>query len=240
MSILEKPPTCKEKPPAPDQGPFGPNRLRHDALADLNQTAKDMHDRQVHHDEINHALARQAGLWHDRGVEIDAEDVLRAVRAVCPDYQPYTDVEAAKARDRVADIELATLKASALAMRQPPSSEQKPALDLILEDFRRRHEPRFRRGTAIYSDALKREVKPSEACFAADKSLLVTLAGSLACPKDKRGQPDMGALPRCFWTWSKSAWAELLKALPEEQDSAEISASAEDQFRRQVSACLFA
>jgi hypothetical protein len=125
---------------------------------------------------------------------------------------------------------------------EAPAAPETPrlALDIILEDFRRRYQPRFRRGNAIYSDSLSREVKPAEACFAADKSLLARLAGASDAPLDKHGVPEATALPRFFWTWSKSAWAELLKDLRDEGDSDEISASAEEAFRERVAACLHA
>jgi len=122
----------------------------------------------------------------------------------------------------------------------PTPAQAQDGLAVILADFQERYQPRFRRGTAIYSDSLGREVKPTEACFAADKSLLAKLAMANNAPLDKRGEVDASALPRYFWTWSKSAWAELLHTLPEEEATEEISASAEEQFRRQVAACLFA
>jgi hypothetical protein len=122
-----------------------------------------------------------------------------------------------------------------------PAPESQPdGLGIILADFRERYEPRFRRGHAIYSDTLGREVKPAEGCFAADRQLLTKLAAAGNAPLDKHGQVEAAALPRFFWTWSKSAWTELLEALPEEENAEELCASAEETFRRQVATCLYA
>src|SRR5262249_33576558 len=47
----------------------------------------------------------------------------------------------------------------------PPAPEEpKTGFKTILEEFRRRYEPKFRRGTSIYSETLGREVKANEAC----------------------------------------------------------------------------
>jgi hypothetical protein len=121
----------------------------------------------------------------------------------------------------------------------PPAEEPKDALQIILEDFRERYEPRFRRGAAIYSEILGREVKPAEGCFAADRKLLTKLAAASNAPRDKHGAVEVSALPRFFWTWSKSAWAELLKMLPEEEGTEEVCVSAETTFREAVAACLY-
>jgi hypothetical protein len=127
------------------------------------------------------------------------------------------------------------------AAQAAPAAAPENRLDglaIILADFRARYEPRFRRGNAIYSDTLEREVKPAEGCFAADRQLLARLATASNAPFDKHGRVEAAALPRFFWMWSKSAWAELLKTLPEEEGTEEACASAGDTFRRQVAACL--
>jgi hypothetical protein len=91
------------QPSSDDGGPWSAAALTRRALDDLRDMAEVMHHRQRHPDDILHALAERAALWHRRGAMIDDQDVLRAVRAVQPDYQPYADLQHALTQDRIRD-----------------------------------------------------------------------------------------------------------------------------------------
>lgn len=84
-------------------GPCSPAALTRRALDDLRDHAEVMHRRQRHPDEILHEIARRAAIWNRRGAQIDDQDVLRTVRDVLPDYQPYADLGHAVMQDRIAD-----------------------------------------------------------------------------------------------------------------------------------------
>jgi hypothetical protein len=111
--------------------------------------------------------------------------------------------------------------------------------DLILRYFRDYYRPVFRRGAAIYSQALGREVKPGEATAGAPIDLIRALAGAADAPADKNGV-KMHALPAFFATWGKVAWATLHRSLPDEAAAEEVCETAEEEFRAAVSAALHA
>jgi hypothetical protein len=112
-------------------------------------------------------------------------------------------------------------------------------IGIILAHFQGEYEPTFRRGTVIYSARLAREVKPTEACFAADRELLEKLAHATDVPRDRKAKVDPSALPAFFWTFAKTAWKELIKPLPEEEESGEVVESAREEFRRLVASGLY-
>jgi hypothetical protein len=87
----------------PGAGPWSSAALTRAALNDLRAMAEVAHARGQHPDDTLHAVAKQASLWHRRGAEIDDQDVLRAVRGVLPDYQPYADLQHALIHDRIRD-----------------------------------------------------------------------------------------------------------------------------------------
>jgi hypothetical protein len=91
----------------------------------------------------------------------------------------------------------------------------------------------------LYSDALRREVRPSEACFGAPENLLMLMGKASDAPRDKRGELDLDALPGRFKKWAPHAWAELLGQLPDEDQAEEVSDSAGEDFRAAMSAVLY-
>ncbi len=124
-----------------------------------------------------------------------------------------------------------------------PGVTRPPTLDatgygIIFADFKQRYAPVFRRGTTLYSSALGREVRLGEACAGAPIALIEKLAGATDAPRDRKGNRDRAALPYFFNQWCRSAWADLLGGLPEEEVTAEISESAQDEFRGKVTAAL--
>jgi hypothetical protein len=120
--------------------------------------------------------------------------------------------------------------------RYPPG----PANDgtsVILASFKEKYHPLFRRGNALYSDALSREVRPSEACFGPSEALIAQLATAADAPQNEYGV-NQGALPGFFKKWAPVAWTTLLDGLPEEGDSEEISLPAQEEFRGKIAAAL--
>jgi hypothetical protein len=128
-----------------------------------------------------------------------------------------------------------------------PDSSPKRAKDIILYRFREKYGATFRRGEAIYSPTLGREVKRAEACHGADSRLVLMLTTAVDCPKDiekdqdgsvKSCRPSVNAVPKLFAAWSRTAWADLMNELPEESDADEITQPAQEDFRAQVAAAM--
>jgi hypothetical protein len=118
-----------------------------------------------------------------------------------------------------------------------PAPQAQDGLAIILADFHERFDPTFRRGMSIFSRTLGREVKSTEATYAADRVMLEKLARASDAPSYK-GIVETTKLPGFFWTYAKSAWQELLKPLKEESATEEIVETARDEFRRLVAVCL--
>jgi hypothetical protein len=121
----------------------------------------------------------------------------------------------------------------------PRAAEGTPtALAIIATHFRTSLNPLFRRGTAVYSDALGREVKQGEACYGATGELIELLAGAADAPRYSDGSVKRIALPQFFNTWAPVAWKDLVNELPEEEGADQISDSAEEQFKRKLAGIL--
>jgi hypothetical protein len=108
------------------------------------------------------------------------------------------------------------------------------AHSVILAYFRERYRPVFRRGEAVYSEALRRDVKRTEAVATPDISVIVRLATTANAPKDKKGRVNWNGLPAFFSHWAKVAWGMLTKSLLDEEDADEVAAGAESEFRSRV------
>lgn len=111
-------------------------------------------------------------------------------------------------------------------------------LGIIQADLMERYRPCFRRGTAIYSETLKRDVKVAEGTFATDRALVTKLLAATDAPKDTNGNADPRRIPKFYRDWVRSAWQEILNSLPEEAETAEVVVSAEEEFRREVAAAM--
>jgi hypothetical protein len=119
----------------------------------------------------------------------------------------------------------------------PGEGEAEPsnmAHAVILAWFRHHYRPIFRRGEAIYSEALRRDVKRAEAVNTPDTRIIVRLASVSNAPRDKNGKVQVNRLPGFFATWAKVAWGDLMGELPDEEDAAEVGPSAEAEFRERV------
>jgi hypothetical protein len=106
------------------------------------------------------------------------------------------------------------------------------------EDFVERYRPDFRvRGSIHCSDGSI--VSRVEACDCPDSEIIRRLAQAVDAPKRSDGEGGIKvngtALPGFFRTWSKVAFGDLLKSLPEEE-AAELGedSSAGEDFRRMV------
>jgi hypothetical protein len=120
----------------------------------------------------------------------------------------------------------------------PVAAEVNDGLGIIAAEIRERYRPKFRKGQGIYSEALGREVKPTEGCFAPDRTLVGKLATARDAPKDSNGEVDPKRIPKFYRDWARSAWAEVLNGLQEEEDVAEVVQTAEEAFRRAVAVGL--
>jgi hypothetical protein len=136
------------------------------------------------------------------------------------------------------------LLSAATEKRQPTAPHvEEPAAprtgcEIILAYFRERYRPVFRRGAAIYC-ADGRTVPANEACQYPDSAVIARLALASDAPA-ANGAVKVSGLPAFFRNWSKVAWGDLFKELPEE-DAAKIggNAPAADEFRRLVREALF-
>jgi hypothetical protein len=112
------------------------------------------------------------------------------------------------------------------------------AAGIILDHLRTTYHPTFRRGDVLYSRALGREVTRSEACYGAGSDLINRLAQATDAPRQEDGAVKRGALPKLFATWVRTAHADLLAGLPEEEAGDEIVEPARAEFRARVAAAL--
>ncbi len=122
------------------------------------------------------------------------------------------------------------------ATSSPPTGNDGPpatGYDMILGDFRQKYAPTFRRGAMLFSSALGRGVNRSEACFAGGIELMAQLARASDAPRNRDD------LPRFFRNWAPVAWRDILDTLPDEQEGAEIDATAGEEFRGRVRDAFF-
>jgi hypothetical protein len=114
--------------------------------------------------------------------------------------------------------------------------EQRTGYDIILDYFREKYGPTFRRGNVLCSVG-GREIRANEACFAPSAELIERLRAASDAPREE-GQVKRSALPRFFVTWAKVAWVDLLDGLPEEEDAEEVAALATEAFKDRVAKAL--
>jgi hypothetical protein len=118
----------------------------------------------------------------------------------------------------------------------PPATPagQLDGLGIILADFLERLRPRFKRKRAVFSEALGREVRPEEGCFAPDRVLIDKLLTATDGPKDGNGNPNRKLVPQFYGNWARPAWQEMLRGLDEEDACSEVIAPAKEEFRQAV------
>lgn len=89
---------------------------------------------------------------------------------------------------------------------------------VIHAHFRERYRPVFRKGTAIHT-ADGSLMQMSEACTLADSKLIAQLADAADAPCYRGGGVNRNALPGFFKNWARTAWADLLSELPDEDEA---------------------
>jgi hypothetical protein len=111
-------------------------------------------------------------------------------------------------------------------------------VDVILDFYRRRYRPVFRRNNSIHTEGGE-DVDRGVVLGAPDCQVIDALEEADGSPTYKGGVVNRNALPAFFKTWAAVAWAELLKSLPDEDD-AKLSqdAPAAEEFRRLVREAL--
>jgi hypothetical protein len=112
------------------------------------------------------------------------------------------------------------------------------AVAIILAYWRECYDLTFRRGGAVYSSALGRELRVGELLVGAPSDLIDRLASAREAPRTEQGEAVRAKLPALFRTWAPTAWADLLAALPEESSSEEIPEQARESFRAAVTRAL--
>ena len=126
-------------------------------------------------------------------------------------------------------------------VRDQTTPDKPPAQDtahaLLLGWLHDRYRPVFRRGQAIWSDVLGREVTRAECC--SPPLAAIELVGrSVEAPRDRKGDVQRDGLPRVAREWLPIAYADLVAGLPEQHEAAEVVAPAAEEFTRQLSAAL--
>ncbi|HJT76351.1 MAG TPA: PriCT-2 domain-containing protein, partial [Gemmataceae bacterium] len=103
-------------------------------------------------------------------------------------------------------------------------AQRRPAAGVILDHLRATYQPAFRRGDRVWSSSLRGEVRRSEALArACDLPLMTTLRlQAVEVPRDEAGNPKVNALPKVYRDWAPTAWAELLRSLPDEPEGEEV------------------
>jgi hypothetical protein len=96
--------------------------------------------------------------------------------------------------------------------------------------------PAFRRGDAIYSAVLAREIKRGELCFGASSDLVALLANATDANTD--GKVVESKLPTVFRRWAPTAWQDLMARLPDEEGADDPAEAAAVEFRSRVTAGL--
>jgi putative DNA primase/helicase len=112
--------------------------------------------------------------------------------------------------------------------------------EIILEWFREFYKPSFRRGSALYSESLGREVRQGEALAGAPIDLIERLKNAWDAPKEEKGSRRVkrAALPQFFNTWSRSAWVDLLGELKSEGQVSLVGSAAAEDLRTQLADAL--
>lgn len=102
-------------------------------------------------------------------------------------------------------------------MKTDGGAGQLPSLEgyeIIRRYFLAYYRPTSRRGMSVYSAALGREVRMSEATAGAPKHLIDALSKASDAPQYPDGSGvKTHCLPSFFNTWSKSAWVDILNDL---------------------------
>ena len=120
----------------------------------------------------------------------------------------------------------------------------KTAAEIILQFFRDRYRPKFRRGNAVITHEGE-TVPQSVACSVPTSALIQALGGASDAPRfagrdGRQGEVKTASLPKLFSTWARVAWGDLLSELPDE-DAADLGPGSPpaEEFRRLVREAMF-
>jgi hypothetical protein len=105
---------------------------------------------------------------------------------------------------------------------------------IIVDYFRERYQPVFRRGECVYAEALRRDVGRNEATQTPEIAVIVRLAAAVNAPKNKKGGIEVNKLPGLWATWAKVAWGTLYYSLPDEDQVEEVTEATQAAFRETV------
>ena len=123
--------------------------------------------------------------------------------------------------------------------RQTGQGGKQPAAQIIRAYWQQHYQPTFRRGAAVYSAALGREVRSSELLGAPTSTLIDLLTKAKEAPRNEEtGEVKRSQLPKFYRTWAPVAWGDLLTLLRDEGESGEIVEPAEEEFRRAMATAL--
>jgi hypothetical protein len=121
---------------------------------------------------------------------------------------------------------------------EPAADTPRTGAEIILDYFRQRWQPVFRRGNVVHC-ADGEEVTQQIVCVP-DSRILAGLAHATDVPKDKHGV-NTDALPGFFKKWAPVAWGDLRGELPEEINAVlGDDAPARETFVRLVREAMFA
>ena len=122
--------------------------------------------------------------------------------------------------------------------QQPAEQQLAATIAQVIHGYlRRKYDPTFRRGSAIWSNTLAREITRAEACAAPTSDIIPALTAAVDFPRGEHG-PKRSAVPSTFRQWAPIAFADLLASLDDEADSPEIAESAGNAFRAAVGDAL--
>jgi hypothetical protein len=261
LLLLVFPPPRPKKPPRPESGPTpltddqirshlerAANAAKYQALmrGDLDGYGDD-------HSRADAALCSLIAFYTDDAAQIerlfgDSELARRCKWTERPDYRARTvayvlsqktERYAPPFRFRPPAADGGGGSADGASPSAAPDPDAHLSYRIILDWLRERYDPAHRIGpTGVYSNVEGREIRPGEALHCPPIDLIRHLAGAKDAPRDKHGVA-WDKLPWHFNNWKAVAWAELLRPLKHEEECSEVSAPAEDDFKRQVAAALF-
>lgn len=125
---------------------------------------------------------------------------------------------------------------------QKPGEQQRPE-DIIRDYWIEYWKPTHKQGEKIYSESSGVLVSMGALCKGADSELIERLKTAKGAPTFDGKPPGpenvkVNSLPQFFNTWSRTAWMNLWKNLPEETNSDEVSEAAQEDFCARLSAAM--